>query len=259
MIYGFFQAKDCFKSRSLKRMSKPFKKEKSNTIAISLAILGVVVVVMIIFMISMNAKIAKLSNELSGDADQNTKKQQVPSTNTPNDDLSLTIKSQDYVKGDENAPVTIFEFSEFQCPFCVKFYNEAYQNIIKDYVETGKVKIVFKHFPLAFHQNAQKAGEAAECAGEQGMFWEYHDFLFETKQIELSSLKAHAADLGLDTQKFNACLDSGKYTSVVNKGLELGKKQGVSGTPTFFINGKKIIGAQPYSVFKTEIDAALSS
>ncbi len=161
--------------------------------------------------------------------------------------------------GEDNAPVTIIEFSDYQCPFCKKFYDETEKQLIKDYVETGKVKFVYRDFPLdSIHPLARKAAEAAECADEQGKFWEYHDKLFETQKLDEASLKQHAKDLGLDTEQFNSCLDSGKYKDEVQKDLDDGIKAGVTGTPTFFINGKKVVGAQPYSVIKQIIDDELS-
>ncbi len=182
----------------------------------------------------------------------------------------------DPYKGSPDAPVTIIEFSDFQCPYCAAFFgsNEAliasfkqqdptweaaYPRIIEEYVETGKVKFVFRDFPLSNHPYAQKAAEAAECADDQEKFWEYHDILFEkTPKIEIESLKQYASDLGLDTAQFNNCLDSGKYTSEVQKDLQDGARAGVTGTPAFFVNGKKLSGAQPFSAFKQVIEEELS-
>jgi protein-disulfide isomerase len=165
----------------------------------------------------------------------------------------------DPVKGNKNAPVTIIEFSDFQCPFCERFYAQTLPLIDQNYIKTGKVKLVFRDFPLAsIHQHAQKSAEAAECADEQGKFWEYHNKLFENQQaLDSSSLKSYAKDLGLNTAKFNECLDSGKMASEVQKDLSDGQSYGVRGTPAFFVNGQLISGAQPYDNFKQVIDAAL--
>lgn len=164
----------------------------------------------------------------------------------------------DAIKGDEDAKVTIIEFSEFQCPFCKKYYDEAYGKIIEEYVDTGKVRYVFRDFPLSFHANAQKASEAAECAHEQDKFWEYHDKLFKNQQsLDVDSLKKYAKDLGLDEDKFNACLDSGKYEQEVKDDFNDGVNYGVQGTPSFFINGKLIAGAQPFENFKVIIEEEL--
>ncbi len=168
-------------------------------------------------------------------------------------------EDDDAVLGDENAPVTIVEFSEFECPFCAKFYDGAYQQIKEKYVETGKVKIIFRDFPLSFHANAQKAAEATECAEEQGKFWEMHDTLFENQaSIAVDDLKKYAVDLGLDAEAFNACLDSGKYAEEIEKDMNDGAALGVSGTPGFFINGIKLSGAQPFENFEAIIESELN-
>jgi protein-disulfide isomerase len=164
----------------------------------------------------------------------------------------------DSIKGDPNAPVTIIEFSEFQCPFCKKYVDEAYLKIIEEYVDAGKVRYVFRDFPLGFHDQAKPAAMASECAHEQGKYWEYHDLLFEN-QVDLSieNYKKWAVDLGLDTGQFNDCLDTEKYAEEVDNDLADGQSYGVSGTPAFFINGKMISGAQPYAVFEQAIEEAL--
>lgn len=165
----------------------------------------------------------------------------------------------DPVKGSKDAKVTIIEFSDFQCPFCGKFFAQTLPLIEKNYIETGKVKMVYRDFPLDFHQYSQKAAEAAECANEQGKFWEYHNKIFENQDaLDSGSLKKYARDLSLDTAKFNDCLDSGKMASEVQKDFDDGTKYGVSGTPTFFINGIKLVGAQPYNAFEKIIEQELS-
>ncbi|MFH0927228.1 MAG: DsbA family protein [Candidatus Micrarchaeota archaeon] len=159
-------------------------------------------------------------------------------------------------RGDANAPVTIVEFSDFQCPFCQRAYPTISQ-VEQDYA--GKIKLVYMQFPLnSLHPYAQKAAEASECAQDQGKFWEYYDTLFTAQTLDVPSLKQHAADLGLDTVKFNACLDGGTKAADVAAQENLGSSLGVSGTPSFFINGKMLVGAQPYGSFKSAIDAALA-
>jgi protein-disulfide isomerase len=160
--------------------------------------------------------------------------------------------------GPKDAKVVIIEFSDFQCPFCSKAESTVKQ-ILAEY--EGKVRFVYRDYPLSFHQFAQKAAEAAECADEQGKFWEYHDLLFD-KQNEWSSngvlsFKQYAKDIGLDSQKFDQCLDSGQMASEVKKDFSDGQSYGVNGTPAFFVNGEMISGAQPFSVFKQKIDALL--
>lgn len=169
------------------------------------------------------------------------------------------LVDDDPVEGKSDAPVTIIEFSDFQCPFCGRFYSQTLLQLRKEYVDTGKVKVIYRDFPLSFHPEAQKAAEAAECADEQGKFWKMHDKIFENQEtMGLASYKKWATEFGLDSAKFNQCLDSGKYVSEVQKDFSDGQSAGVSGTPTFFINGQEVVGAQPFSVFKQVIDAELA-
>ena len=168
------------------------------------------------------------------------------------------LLDDDDVKGDKDAPVTIIEWSDFECPFCGRFYRDTLPLIEEEYIKTGKVKLVFRDFPLSFHQNAQKAAEAAECAGEQGKFWEMHDLLFEGGvQDGTAGFKQYAKQLGLNTAKFNECLDSGAMASEVRKDTADGAAAGIQGTPGFLINGKLISGAMPFSNFKQIIDDEL--
>lgn len=164
----------------------------------------------------------------------------------------------DAVKGDPDAPVEIVEFSDFQCPYCARFWSDTLPSIQSEYIDTGKVKLIHRDFPLSFHSEAQKAAEAAECAGEQGKYYEYHDILYGNQdQLSVSYLKQHAADLGLDTEAFNDCLDSGEMEDEVAQDMADGSAAGVTGTPAFFVNGIKVVGAQPFSVFKEVIDSEL--
>ncbi|MBI2102803.1 DsbA family protein [Candidatus Woesearchaeota archaeon] len=169
------------------------------------------------------------------------------------------LVDDDDVLGKASAPVTIVEFSDYECPFCVRFHTDTWPQLKQNYIDTGKVKVVYRDFPLSFHQNAQKAAEAAECAGSQGKYWEMHNLLF-TKGVEggIATFKQYAQSLSLDTAKFNQCLDSGEKASEVQKDMADGAAAGVQGTPSFFVNGVPISGAQPYSVFQQVIDAALA-
>lgn len=176
------------------------------------------------------------------------------------------LADDDPVLGNADAPVTIVEFSDFQCPFCRSFYSNTHPQIVKNYIDTGKVKFVYRDYPLAFHSAARLSAMAAECANEQGKFWQYHDTVFEeqakqgsgTISYGISELKQWAQDISLDTEQFNRCLDSEKYGDEVDKDFEAGQRAGVSGTPLFVINGTLIVGAQPYSTFEQAIEAALS-
>ncbi len=159
-------------------------------------------------------------------------------------------------KGPDSAPVTIVEFSDFQCPFCSKAIKTV-DEVMKAYPD--KIKLVFRQFPLEFHKEAPKASEAALCAGDQGKFWEYHDTLFANQSaLQVPQLKGHAKTLGLDQAKFDKCLDDGAKAEQVKADMADGQKVGVNGTPAFFINGILLSGAQPFDEFKSVIDAELA-
>ncbi len=173
---------------------------------------------------------------------------------------SAEVNFDDPVLGNPEAPVTITEYSDFECPFCSRFYNGAYKDIVENYVDTGKVKIVFKDFPLTqIHKNAMISAQAMECANEQGKAFEMHDKIFEEGSPTQTSLKLWAVELGLDSEDFDACLDSNKYEQEILEDIKEGASKGVSGTPTLFVNNKKIVGAQPFSVFRQAIEEELAA
>jgi protein-disulfide isomerase len=167
------------------------------------------------------------------------------------------------ILGKDNAKVTVIEFADFQCPFCEKWFTESASNLIKEYVNTGKVKFAYRHFAF-LGEESNWAAEASNCANDQGKFWEYHDYLFKNQQGEnqgaftKAKLKGFAANLSLNTSAFNSCLDDGKYTKAVADDTAAGQTAGVTGTPTIFVNGQAIVGAQPYTALKTLIDQELS-
>lgn len=173
-------------------------------------------------------------------------------------DFKNLITSDDHVKGDKDAKVTIIEWSDFECPFCARFYTETLGQIDEQYIKTGKVKLIYKDFPLSFHPQAQKAAESSECAADQEKFWEMHNLLFEKGvQGGVASFKQFAKDLGLNSAKFDKCLDSGEKAGEVQKDMADGGKSGIQGTPGFLINGQLVSGAQPFTVFQQVIDAEL--
>jgi len=181
-----------------------------------------------------------------------------PPPPNPNVDMAALV-DDDAFKGDADAPVTIIEWSDFECPFCQRFYSQTLGQIEEQYIKTGKVKFVYRDFPLSFHPQAQKSAEAAECAGEQDKFWEMHDLLFEKGVAGgVGAFKQYATDIGLDTAKFNDCLDSGAQAEEVQKDFRDGGAAGVRGTPGFLVNGQLISGAQPFSVFQQAIESALN-
>jgi protein-disulfide isomerase len=158
-------------------------------------------------------------------------------------------------KGPQNAKITIVEFSDFQCPFCSREVAVV-DRVLKEY--DGKVRLVFRHFPLDFHQQAGKAAEASLCAADQGKFWELHDKMFENqKELEVPKLKEYAKAVGVDAGKFDKCLDSGEKKGHVEADTKAGSEAGVSGTPAFFVNGVLVSGAQPFEKFKDVIDREL--
>ncbi|HLD49129.1 MAG TPA: DsbA family protein [archaeon] len=159
-------------------------------------------------------------------------------------------------KGSKNSPVTLIEYSDYECPYCARA-EATIKDVLDEY--GSKIYFVYKDFPLPFHNNAQKAAEASRCALEQNKYWEYHDALFKNQQsLDTNSLKTYAKSLGLDEAKFSECLDSNKYTEKVKQDMEEGQSKGVTGTPTFFVNGKILIGAQPFDAFKEIIDKELA-
>jgi protein-disulfide isomerase len=169
----------------------------------------------------------------------------------------IEVAKDDPSLGPASAPVTLVEFSDFQCPFC-----QRVSPTLKQVKETygDKVRVVWKDFPLTqIHPQAFKASEAAHCAADQGKFWEFHDRLFANQQaLQPADLKKHAADLGLDGAAFATCLDSSKYGERVRDGVAQGSRLGVNSTPTIYINGRVLSGAQPYEAFVAIIDEELS-
>ena len=170
--------------------------------------------------------------------------------------VDITVNDNDRIKGNKDAPITIVEFSDIQCPFCARFHPTMEQ-AVRDYPD--KVRWVYKHFPLdSIHPYARKASEASECAGDQNKFWEYLGKLFDNQsQINQSYLNQLAGEMGLDQGKFDSCLADGKYTQKVNDDYQEGLKYGVRGTPGNFINGQSISGAVPYAQIKAMIDSLL--
>lgn len=167
--------------------------------------------------------------------------------------------------GSPDAPVTIIEYSDFQCPYCGRYARETFPQIVRTYVLTGKVRYIFKNFPLfSIHPQAQKAAEAAECAGEQGRYWGMHEVLFDNQQQwsgqanAVQTFKKFAAELGLDQARFDTCLDEGKYAEQINTDSQEGLVAGVGSTPTFRINGMDLQGAYPFQQFARTIDYLLA-
>ncbi|TFG65054.1 MAG: hypothetical protein E4H28_04580 [Gemmatimonadales bacterium] len=160
-------------------------------------------------------------------------------------------------QGPDDALVEFVEFTDYECPFCRRFRETTYPEIRRRF--EGRVKWVVRNYPLSqIHANAQLAAEAAECALDQDRFWEYHDLLFERyDRLGRADLKSHARELGLDEDQFDRCLDSGDKRAVVQNDLRDGFRFGVTGTPTFFINGQVVVGAQGPELVSAFIEVAL--
>lgn len=186
-------------------------------------------------------------------------------------DIVLSI-DDDPLQGNRDAPLVLIEFADFQCPFSARYFRETLPQIEENYIKTGKLKYVFRDFPItAVHKDSLKAAEAAGCALDQRRFWELHDRLFVNQSsLESSNLVQHAQASGLDVSKFQQCLESEKYLSEIRRDFADGRTAGVMSTPTFFLGriGPKsskvtvltvITGAKPYDTFKEAIDSALSS
>jgi protein-disulfide isomerase len=171
--------------------------------------------------------------------------------------VAITSAGDDPVKGPAAAPITIIEFSDFQCPYCSRV-NPTLKQVEERYGD--KIRVVFRDFPLLqIHKDAAKAAEAGQCAHDQGKFWEMHDKLFSDQaKLQVEALKQSATEIGLDAAAFNECLDSGKHTAEWQKDMDEGARHGVTGTPAFFINGRLLSGAQPLEAFTTVIDEELA-
>jgi protein-disulfide isomerase len=159
--------------------------------------------------------------------------------------------------GPNNAPITIIEFSDYECGYCQRWHQEVFPRILADYPD--QVRIIYRDFPLtSIHPSATSAAESANCATEQDAFWDYHDLLFSTSKLDKETYLQFAKDLKLDLDEFETCLNSGRYREEVELDYQFAASMGIQSTPTFFLNGLPIIGAQPYDIFKKIIDSELA-
>jgi len=190
------------------------------------------------------------------------------------EEVTEILKDPVAVKGEEDAPITIVEFSEYLCPFCAEYAGadaipdrpideeDTLGQIMENYIDTGKVRYIFRDFPV-HGESAKTLSIGAYCAGEQDKYWEMHDLLFE-KQAELyevedynAKVKELAGEIDLNEDDFSSCIDNNDYTGVIDRNYQLGQEIGVRGTPTFYVNGNKLVGAQPYSAFEQLIEQEL--
>jgi protein-disulfide isomerase len=173
----------------------------------------------------------------------------------------LALLAKGSAKGSDKAPVTIIEFSDFQCTFCWRFWKQTLPRLEEEYIKPGKVRFVYRHLAILGPQSVA-AAQASECAAEQGKFWEYHDTLFASKgffSLADRRLKQYARDLKLDGKAFDQCLDGGKYAKKVKGETGIGLRLGANGTPTFFINGRLLVGAHPFQTFQKIIQEELKT
>jgi protein-disulfide isomerase len=184
------------------------------------------------------------------------------------DKVQMSVVPGSYSMGRDDAPVTVVEFADYQCPFCRKFHSETFAELKKNYIDTGKVRYVSRDLPLDFHPNAPGAAVAARCAGEQHKFWEMRDLMVvNAADLTPPSLLKFGEQINLDMTAFGACLNDKKYTAAVQKDMADAGTLGISGTPSFVIgktakdriDGVRIVGAVPYSVFDTAIKNQLNS
>jgi protein-disulfide isomerase len=164
--------------------------------------------------------------------------------------------------GSKEAPLTIVEFTDYQCPFCQRFHTTAFPELKKNYIDTGKVRFYSRDLPLDFHPNAMRAAEAARCANEQGQFWKLRDVMgANPNKLDMDSLVADATDLKMDVKAFRACVESEKYKNAVQTDVMEAMKIGANGTPTFVIgkstpngvDGELVVGAEPYAMFDQKL------
>ena len=179
----------------------------------------------------------------------------------------VEIKPGAYSIGRADAPLTLVEYTDYQCPFCRQFHIAAFEEIKKNYIDTGKLRYVSRNFPLDMHENAPRAAQAALCAADQGKFWEMrHVMIVNASQLQPQNITTYATDLKLDVDKLNACITSGKYRAEVDQNMAEGRAAGVSGTPSFVVgrtdkdavDGVRIVGAQPYAAFDSRLKELLA-
>ena len=234
------------------RVSQKWENPNPYTIPFAIVLAGVIIASAIVFTQRNNNVTAGKNAAQAGDTVQ-----------TATDYKSLEANAPAML-GNPAAPVAIVEFADYQCPFCGRFYQGAAKDIIEKYVKTGKARLYYRDFAFLGDESAW-AAQAARCAGDQGKYWQYHDYLFTHQNGENEGaftkdhLKSFAREMGLNSGEFATCLDSGKHAQEVISDTEIGRKFGVTGTPTSFVNGKIVQGAVPFSQFEPVILEALKA
>jgi protein-disulfide isomerase len=198
---------------------------------------------------------------------QQTARLGAPAAPAPDEKVTLSLPANSYSIGRQDAPLTLVEYTDYQCPFCRQFHITAFDELKKNYIDTGKLRYVSLDFPLDMHENARRAAVAARCAGEQGRFWELrHVMIVNANRLKPQNLLTYATDLKLDVDEFRACVESDKYQAEVDRQLAEGQAIGVSATPSFVlgrsdtdkVHGIRLVGAMPYSVFDGKIKELLA-
>jgi len=189
-----------------------------------------------------------------------------PKRKKPPTRVEVAVKDRPML-GEPDAPITMVEFVDYECPFCRRFFATTYQQLKKQYIDPGKVKLVVKDMPLGFHRQARKASQAAHCAGEQGSYWPMHDQLFGgSAGLNPGALQAYAKEIGIDVAQFNDCMEAGRHLGHVDADAAEAQQAGVTGTPAFIIGkevngrvaGPHIRGALPFRVFQGHLDRLLA-
>ncbi|MDQ6916655.1 MAG: DsbA family protein [Pseudomonadota bacterium] len=184
------------------------------------------------------------------------------------DKVDMAFPAGGFSVGKDSAPLVLVEYTDYQCPFCQRYHNDAFAQIKTNFIDTGKVRYISRDYPLPFHENARRSATAARCAAEQGKFWELrHTMIVNANQLQADKLGGYAQSVSLDVPKFQACVDSDKYRAAIDKDIAEGTAAGVSGTPSFVLgrieNGKlqgvRIVGAAPYPQFEAKIQDMLKT
>lgn len=247
---------------------------QTQTILMSLVLIGVVLVLFFTsftyYQVSqIDGKVTKLDSFFAsnaqgygdGESQPQTGDSQVQNPGSGAQEVGTPDISNRPVLGDADAPITIVEYSDFECPFCQRFFLETYPQLKSEYIDTGKAKLVYKDFPLNFHQMAKPAAIAGKCVyslSDSETFYEYHDMIFNNQNVlSESNLRSWALDVGISGEEYDSCIVDPQIEEQVDADMAEGTQFGVSGTPSFVINGKLLVGAQPFSAFEQVIEAEL--
>lgn len=228
-------------------------------------VVGVAVISLIGFGLALYASVSGKTLFKAGDTKvaANTQEVDQQDAQKPQGKVDIALKDSDYIRGNANAPVTLITYSDLECPYCKRFHPDLLK-VLTDFPD--KVKIVFRHFPLSFHANAEKEAEAAECVGKLGgasKYWDFLDTIYEKTTsngtgIALADLPKYAAGVGVNESQFKTCLNNGDMSAKIQTDLQEGSQYGVQGTPTTFVNGQAVEGAVPYEQLKAVVEQALA-